>query len=107
MANRAVLLLSLVLVTTPKAWSADANDLVRVLQSGRCANCRLADADLVHTDLRDADLNGAELQRANLGQARLDGADQGQPLGGELASMDLHQHPEQCQLLKGFQWVIA
>ena len=57
MAIRAVLLLSLVLVTTPKVWSADANDLVRVLQSGRCANCRLADADLVHADLRDADLN--------------------------------------------------
>ena len=75
MAIRAVLLLSLVLVTTPKAWSADANDLVRVLRSGRCANCRLADADLVHADLRDADLQGAELQRANLGQARLDGAD--------------------------------
>ena len=62
---------SLVLVTTPKAWSADANDLVRVLRSGRCANCRLADADLVHTDLRDADLNGAELQRANLGVSQL------------------------------------
>lgn len=75
MAIRALLLLSLVLVTTPKAWSADANDLVRVLQSGRCANCSLADADLVHADLRDADLQGAGLQRANLGQARLDGAD--------------------------------
>jgi uncharacterized protein YjbI with pentapeptide repeats len=75
MAIRGLLLLSLVLVTTPKVWSADANDLVRVLQSGRCANCRLADADLVHADLRDADLNGAQLQRANLGQARLDGAD--------------------------------
>ena len=75
MAIRGLLLLSLVLVTTPKAWSADANDLVRVLQSGRCANCRLMDADLVHADLRDADLNGAQLQRANLGQARLDGAD--------------------------------
>ena len=71
MAIRGLLLLSLVLVTTPKAWSADANDLVRVLRSGRCANCRLADADLVHTDLRDADLNGAELQRANLGVSQL------------------------------------
>ena len=75
MAIQGLLLLSLVLVTTPKAWSADGNDLVRVLQSGSCANCRLADADLVHADLRDADLNGAQLQRANLGQARLDGAD--------------------------------
>ena len=71
MAIRAVLLLSLVLVTTPKAWSADDNDLVRVLQSGRCANCSLADADLVHADLRDADLQGAELQRANLEVSQL------------------------------------
>ena len=75
MALRGLLLLPLMLATAPQAWSADANDLVRVLQSGRCANCRLADADLVHADLRDADLQGAELQRANLGQARLDGAD--------------------------------
>lgn len=75
MAIRALLLIMTVLATAPKASSADANDLVRVLQSGRCARCRLADADLVHADLRDADLQGAELQRANLGQARLDGAD--------------------------------
>ena len=75
MAIRAVLLLSLVLVTTPKAWSADANDLVRVLQSGRCAKCRLADAGLAHAVFRDADLQGTELQRAKLGKAHLDGAD--------------------------------
>ena len=74
MVLRAVLLLPLVLASAPQAWSADANDLVRVLQNGRCARCRLADADLVHADLRDADLKGAALQRANLGQARLDGA---------------------------------
>ena len=74
MVLRAVLLLPLVLTTAPLAWSADANDLMRVLQSGRCSRCRLSDADLVHADLRDADLQGAQLQRANLGQARLDGA---------------------------------
>ena len=74
MVLRAVLLLPLVLTTAPLAWSADANDLVRVLQSGRCSRCRLSDADLVHADLRDAELQGAQLQRANLGQARLDGA---------------------------------
>ena len=75
MAIRALLLVLAVLANAPKASSADANDLMRVLQSGRCTKCRLADADLVHADLRDADLQGAELQRANLGQARLDGAD--------------------------------
>ena len=59
---------------SPAGIEADANDLMRVLQSGRCSKCRLSDADLVHADLRDADLQGAQLQRANLGQARLDGA---------------------------------
>jgi len=53
----------------------DSADLIRLLQSRQCPNCRLADADLVHANLRDADLQGARLQRANLGQARLDGAD--------------------------------
>ena len=74
MVLRAVLLLPLALTTAPLAWSADANDLVRVLKSGYCARCRLSDADLVHADLRDAELQGAQLQRANFGQARLDGA---------------------------------
>ena len=49
--------------------------LLQLLQTRRCAGCRLSDADLVHADLRDAQLEGAQLQRANLGQARLDGAD--------------------------------
>ena len=52
-----------------------SEDLVLLLQSKDCSECRLADVDLVHADLRDADLSGAKLQRANLGQARLDGAD--------------------------------
>ncbi len=52
-----------------------SEDLVVLLQSKDCSDCRLADVDLVHADLRDADLSGAKLQRANLGQARLDGAD--------------------------------
>ena len=60
----------MVLATATKALSTDANDLVRVLQSGCCASCCLADADL-----SDADMQGAEPQRANLGQAFLDGAD--------------------------------
>ena len=71
MAIRGLLLALMVLATAAKALSADANDLVRVLQSGRCASCCLADADL-----SDADLQGAELQRANLGQACLDLANQ-------------------------------
>ena len=40
-------------------------------------------------------------------QSVVDGADQGQPSGKELPSILLHQHPEQRQLLKGFQWVIG
>ena len=54
---------------------ARADDLILLLQEGKCPDCRLADVDLVHADLRDADLQRSELQRANLGQARLDGAD--------------------------------
>jgi tetratricopeptide (TPR) repeat protein len=53
---------------------ANTEDLMRLLQTRSCRDCRLQDADLVHADLRDADLRGAALQRANLGQARLDGA---------------------------------
>ena len=52
-----------------------SEDLVVLLQSKDCSDCRLADVDLVHSDLRDANLSGARLQRANLGQAKLDGAD--------------------------------
>jgi Pentapeptide repeats (8 copies)/Tetratricopeptide repeat len=57
------------------AWSADANQLMRLLESRSCQGCRLQDADLVQADLRDAKLKGAQLQRANLSGARLDGAD--------------------------------
>ncbi len=52
-----------------------SEDLVLLLQTKDCSECKLADVDLVHADLRDADLSGAKLQRANLGQASLDGAD--------------------------------
>ena len=52
-----------------------SEDLVVLLQSKDCSDCKLADVDLVHSDLRDANLSGARLQRANLGQAKLDGAD--------------------------------
>jgi len=50
-------------------------DLMMLLGSKQCPNCRLADADLVHADLRDSNLNKAQLQRANLSRANLDGAD--------------------------------
>ena len=73
MPARRLLILSLVLAGTPSA-RADIDPLQQLLQSRRCPQCRLNDADLVHADLRDADLQGAELQRANLSQARLDGA---------------------------------
>ncbi len=68
-----LLLLLTVLLGAP--LSARADDLILLLESRSCPNCKLADADLVHADLRDADLKGAHLQRANLSQARLDGAD--------------------------------
>lgn len=61
--------------TLSPAWSADANQLMRLLESRSCQGCRLQDADLVQADLRDAKLKGAQLQRANLSGARLDGAD--------------------------------
>ena len=66
-----VLLLTL-LITTP--LTAQADDLVVLLQQRNCPDCRLADVDLAHADLRYADLQRAQLQGANLGQARLDGA---------------------------------
>ena len=50
-------------------------DLMMLLGSKNCPNCRLADADLVHADLRDSNLNKAQLQRANLSRAKMDGAD--------------------------------
>ena len=53
---------------------ASGEDLIKLLDSRSCRNCKLQDSDLVHANLRDADLRGAQLQRANLGQAKLDGA---------------------------------
>jgi|TARA_B100000073_G_scaffold136321_1_gene111870 uncharacterized protein YjbI with pentapeptide repeats len=50
-------------------------DLMILLGSKHCPNCKLADADLVHADLRDANLSNAQMQRANLSRASLDGAD--------------------------------
>ena len=70
------------------AWSADGNQLIRLLESRSCPGCRLQDADLVHADLRDARLKGAQLQRANLSSARLDGADL---RGSDLLGTDLRQ----------------
>ena len=57
------------------ASAADANQLIRLLESRSCPGCRLQDADLVQADLRDARLKRAQLQRANLSGALLDGAD--------------------------------
>lgn len=54
---------------------ARADDLIVLLQSRSCPNCKLPDVNLVHADLRDADLTGSNLQGANLGRTRLDGAD--------------------------------
>ena len=56
------------------AARASSEDLMKLLDTRNCRNCKLQDADLVHANLRDADLRGAQLQRSNLGQARLDGA---------------------------------
>tara|TARA_B100000674_G_scaffold100531_1_gene73123 strand:+ start:908 stop:1696 length:789 start_codon:yes stop_codon:yes gene_type:complete len=68
-----LLLLLTVLLGAP--LSARADDLIVLLGTGSCPDCKLTDADLVHADLRDADLKAADLQRANLSRARLDGAD--------------------------------
>jgi len=68
--------LALTLLPMAAAW-AGPEDLVRLLESGRCRSCRLSDADLVLANLRDADLRGAQLPRANLSQAQLDGANLG------------------------------
>ena len=72
---------SLIVITgliTPLALQQSVKadqDLIMLLGSKQCPNCRLADADLVHADLRDSNLNKAQLQRASLSRARLDGAD--------------------------------
>ena len=72
--------LNLALVVAVSAWgfpaSADNHaDLIQLLRSRSCRDCKLSDVDLMHADLRDADLHEATLQRANLSQARLDGTD--------------------------------
>ena len=61
-------------LTLQQSVKAD-QDLMMLLGSKQCPNCRLADADLVHADLRDSNLNKAQLQRANLSRANIDGAD--------------------------------
>ena len=73
MTARSLWIVSLLLTITPLV-RAETDPLMQLLQSRRCPQCMLSDADLVHADLRDVDLQGAELQRANLSQARLDGA---------------------------------
>ena len=57
------------------ANAAQDADLLRLLESRNCPQCRLQDADLVHADLRDSNLTKAKLQRANLSGVQLDGAD--------------------------------
>ena len=42
-------------LTIPCAARA-SDDLLQLLQTKRCPQCSLADADLVHADLRDVDL---------------------------------------------------
>ena len=69
-----VVLAGLIAQAAPAGQAADGQALIRLLNTKRCENCRLADADLVQADLRDAELKGAQLQRANLSGARLDGA---------------------------------
>ena len=67
-----MMLLLTVLLCVPQA--ANANDLIKLLTTRSCPDCKLTNEDLVHADLREADLSGAHLQRANLSQARLEGA---------------------------------
>ena len=64
-----LLLLLTVLLGAP--LSAQADDLMVLLETRSCPNCKLADADLMHAELRDANLRGAQLRRANLSRARL------------------------------------
>ena len=52
-----LLLLLTVLLGAP--LSARADDLIPLLSSKSCPNCKLADVDLVHADLRDADLKAS------------------------------------------------
>ena len=85
--------LLLLTVLLGASLSARADDLIVLLETRTCPNCKLADADLVHADLRDADLKGAHLQRANLSNARLDGAD--------LSSSDLRFTSMQGASLRG------
>ena len=49
----------------------------------------------------------AAIPPANPIQSVVIATDLGQSLGCELALIELHQHPEQCQLLKGFQWGVT
>ena len=56
------------------AAGSNFEDLVQLLETKTCMECRLQDADLMHADLRDANLKKAKLQRADLGRAQLDGA---------------------------------
>jgi tetratricopeptide (TPR) repeat protein len=67
--------LLLLAAALPPAQAADPQQVLRLLDSRRCNQCQLQDADLVQADLREARLQGALLQRANLSGARLDGAD--------------------------------
>ncbi len=59
-----------------KRLEAESNfkDLVQLLETQTCMECRLQDADLMHADLRKANLKRAHLQQADLGRAQLDGA---------------------------------
>ena len=110
-----LLLLLTVLLGAP--LSAQADDLMVLLETRSCPSCKLTDAALVHADLRDADLKATDLKRANLSRARLDGADlrdadlsfsslQGASLrgadlrGAQLAGTDLRQADLSGSLMK-------
>ena len=78
MPNRMILILGTMLLTSlanaQRSPAESDEDLIQLLQTKKCGECRLMDSDLMHSDLRESDLNGAFLQRANLNQVNLDGA---------------------------------
>ena len=73
--NRLIVIAGLMLPLACQQSAKADQDLMTLLGSKQCPNCRLADADLVHADLKDSNLSNAQLQRANLSRASLDGAD--------------------------------
>ena len=72
--------------------------MIALLEAGSCPSCKLADADLVHSDLRDADLTSADLQRANLSRSRLDGADSAMQIFASAAFKVHHSGAPTCEV---------